>query len=80
MRRNAIAALEAWLNNKRRKPLILWGARQVGKTYLVRDIFAEEYFSNSYIYIDLRVENAIKDYCSETVDAGYHGLCRQTAG
>ena len=70
MRRNAIAALEAWLNNKRRKPLILWGARQVGKTYLVRDIFAEEYFSNSYIYIDLRVENAIKDYCSETVDAG----------
>ena len=70
MRRNAIAALETWLNNKRRKPLILWGARQVGKTYLIRDIFAEEHFSNTYIYIDFRVENVIRDYCSETVDAG----------
>ena len=70
MRRNATASLETWLNNKRRKPLILWGARQVGKTYLIRDIFAEEHFSNTYIYIDFRVENVIRDYCSETVDAG----------
>ena len=70
MRRNAIAALEAWLNNKRRKPLILWGARQVGKTYLVRDLFAEEHFANSYIYIEFRVENVRKDYCSEALYAG----------
>ena len=41
MRRNAIAALEAWLNCKRRKPLILWGARQVGKTYILKQ-FGEE--------------------------------------
>lgn len=70
MRRNATTSLETWINNKRRKPLILWGARQVGKTYLVKDIFAEEHFPDSYIYIDFRKEEAIKNYCSKTVDAG----------
>lgn len=27
--------LRNWFNNPRRKPLVLWGARQVGKTVLV---------------------------------------------
>ena len=29
--------LDRWLNRKNRKPLVLRGARQVGKTWLIRD-------------------------------------------
>lgn len=35
MERVALQNLIDWNNNPRRKPLIVWGARQVGKTYLV---------------------------------------------
>lgn len=38
--RDAVQYLSQWLNKKRRKPLILRGARQVGKSTLVR-LFAE---------------------------------------
>ncbi|MBR1741215.1 MAG: ATP-binding protein [Lachnospiraceae bacterium] len=67
MYRNGLRALKAWKTNKRRKPLIVWGARQVGKTYLIKNIFAEEEFSGHYIYIDLKLEKEINEYCMETV-------------
>ena len=41
MQRNAISHLKAWLKQSHRKPLVIRGARQVGKSTLVR-IFAEE--------------------------------------
>ena len=37
MRRDAIEYLEKWKGKTNRKPLILRGARQVGKSYLVKD-------------------------------------------
>ena len=40
MERLKIKELENWLKSPHRKPLIVWGARQVGKTYLVKDLFA----------------------------------------
>lgn len=51
MLRNATDLLTKWNIRNNRKPLIVWGARQVGKTYLVKDIFAEEYYPDAYIYI-----------------------------
>lgn len=69
MERNALQTLIEWKNNKRRKPLIVWGARQVGKTYLVRDIFAEIYYKGSYIYVDCKKEDEIRDFCAETANA-----------
>lgn len=33
--------LRNWFNNPRRKPLVLWGARQVGKTVLVENFLNE---------------------------------------
>ena len=69
MERNAAQKLLEWNNDKRRKPLIVWGARQVGKTYLVKDIFAETYYKNNYIYIDCKVEDEICDFCSKTANA-----------
>ena len=37
MLRNATNLLTKWNARKNRKPLIVWGARQVGKTYLVKE-------------------------------------------
>lgn len=45
MRRFIDQKLEKWKLSKRRKPLILRGARQVGKTYSVKR-FGEKYFDN----------------------------------
>lgn len=62
MERTAIKDLIDWNNKKIRKPLIVYGARQVGKTYLIRDIFAETYYKNNFIYINLKFENDIRDF------------------
>lgn len=44
MKRNIWNKLIEWKNKKDRKPLILKGARQIGKTYILR-AFGKEYFS-----------------------------------
>ena len=50
MNRSAIKDLIKWKKSEHRKPLILRGARQVGKTTLVNQ-FSKEY--NQYIYLNL---------------------------
>lgn len=55
-RRNIISKLEAWKQDKKHKPLILRGARQVGKTTVVNEFSSQ--FDN-YLYFNLeRNENA----------------------
>jgi hypothetical protein len=44
-----------WKNRQKRKPLVIRGARQVGKTSAV-NLFTHEYF-NAYIYINLELED-----------------------
>jgi len=51
MKRQIKAKLIHWKNKKTRKPLLLQGARQVGKTYVLQD-FAKSQFVNSH-YFDL---------------------------
>lgn len=51
MKRQIKAKLIHWKNKKTRKPLLLQGARQVGKTYVLQD-FAQSQFVNSH-YFDL---------------------------
>jgi predicted AAA+ superfamily ATPase len=51
--RNAVKELLKWKNSNGRKPLILRGARQIGKTTVV-DLFAENY--TQYIYLNLERE------------------------
>lgn len=70
MERNASQNLIAWNNNKNRKPLIVYGARQVGKTYLIVELFAKRFYKNNYIYIDFKIEDEIRDFCSKTANAG----------
>ena len=69
MERKKLEDLEKWLNKKNRKPLLLWGARQVGKTYLLKNIFAEQFFKGRYIYIDCRTEYQFTEYCETHVNA-----------
>lgn len=69
MKRNALQTLVDWNNNKSRKPMIVWGARQVGKTYLIKDIFAKTYYEKNYIYIDCKIEDEIREFCSQTANA-----------
>ncbi len=49
MKRKLLNQLITWKNKENRKPLILWGARQVGKTWLMKE-FGKQCFSN-FVYI-----------------------------
>ncbi|MCL2699041.1 MAG: ATP-binding protein [Defluviitaleaceae bacterium] len=58
MKRNAFDKLIAWKNNPDRKPLILKGARQVGKTWLMNEFGSTQYAS--YVYFNFDEENELK--------------------
>ena len=49
MKRNAINELKKWKISPRRKPLILEGARQVGKTWLVKEFGKQCYKKVAYV-------------------------------
>ena len=44
--------LKKWKNRNDRKPLILKGARQVGKTYILKEFGKEEYENIAYFNFD----------------------------
>ena len=52
MYRIAIEKLYKWKNSKRRKPLIIEGARQVGKTWLMKEFGEQAYADTVYINFD----------------------------
>ena len=52
MYRIAIEKLLKWKQSKRRKPLIIEGARQVGKTWLMKEFGRQEYADTVYINFD----------------------------
>lgn len=54
-KRNIAASLMEWKNKKGRKPLIIRGARQVGKTSAVHKFGVEEFAT--YVYINLELED-----------------------
>ena len=52
MYRIAIEELLKWKQSKRRKPLIIEGARQVGKTWLMKEFGRQAYADTIYINFD----------------------------
>ena len=52
MYRIAIEKLLKWKQSKRRKPLIIEGARQVGKTWLMKEFGRQAYADTVYINFD----------------------------
>lgn len=58
MKRNAMQSLINWKNDPERKPLILRGARQVGKTWLMKE-FGQTCYAN-YVYFNFDEEDELK--------------------
>ena len=52
MQRDIYKQLLRWKNKKTRKPLILNGARQVGKTYILREFGEKEYQKVAFFSLD----------------------------
>ena len=69
MERKAMDDFIKWKNNKNRKPLLLYGARQVGKTYLVKE-FGEKYFKD-VIYVNFETNNIIGKMIDENITPDY---------
>ncbi|MEG0998545.1 MAG: ATP-binding protein [Clostridiales bacterium] len=66
MKRKITEKLLAWKNNtKDRKPLVLNGARQVGKTYILRE-FGEKYYKN-VVYINLESNISVASFFAENI-------------
>ena len=49
MQRMAMEQLRNWKVKKRRKPLIIRGARQVGKTWLIMEFARQAYPKHVYV-------------------------------
>lgn len=58
MRRTAMEKLVAWKSSDERKPMVLKGARQVGKTWLMKE-FGRNYYK-SFVYFNFDEEDELK--------------------
>ena len=66
MKRKIEEQLVMWKNkNSDRKPLIINGARQVGKTYILRDFGVKNF--NNVVYINLETNLSIASYFNENI-------------
>lgn len=63
MRRAKLAELISWKNSSSRKPLIIRGARQVGKTWLMNEFGSTQYKQTVYLNFEKnrRLETLFKD-------------------
>lgn len=66
MERSALKQLIAWKIDKDRKPLILQGARQVGKTWLMKEFAQKEY--KNYVYISFDRNDYMKQLFSGEIN------------
>jgi len=69
MKREVYAKLLEWKSRKDHKPLVLDGARQVGKTYILKEFGAKEYKSVSYVNLD-------RDAVAKSVFEADHDIAR----
>ena len=68
MKRNIYASLLEWKKAPARKPLIVRGARQVGKTFILKEFAAREY-GNS-VYLNFEMDPRLKDFFLGRLDPG----------
>lgn len=66
MQRKMEAKLVAWKNQSEdRKPLLLYGARQVGKTYILTE-FGQKYYENT-VYVNLETNLSVASYFADDI-------------
>ncbi len=71
MPRKAIDELQKWKNNANRKPLIIRGARQVGKTWLMNEFGRTQYLKVAYI--NFEGNERMQKLFSGDLDIGFQG-------
>jgi len=69
MKREIINDLIKWKESENRKPLIIHGARQVGKTYIVKQFGKENY--DNLIYVNFETNQEFSSQISDSIDAKY---------
>ena len=80
MKRLIYARLLEWKNSKERKPLILNGARQVGKTWILKEFGSHEYSNVAYINCDEveEMKSVFSDYNTERLIRSFSVLSGET--
>ena len=66
MERKIMKDLLAWKDRADRKPLLLYGARQVGKTYLLQKL-GREHFENM-VYVNLEKNLSVAGFFQDNID------------
>lgn len=66
MLRNFSKELKEWKNKNETTPLMVIGARQIGKTYIINEFCKENY--NDYIYINLMNDKGITEIFDEPIN------------
>ena len=65
MERDVLARIREWNGRRNRKPLVLMGARQVGKTWLM-DAFAKEAYPQDTVYVNLMKMKTLRNSLEES--------------
>ena len=80
MERIAFEQLQKWKDNPNRKPLIVQGARQVGKTWLLKEFARRSYQNIAYISCENspRMQKLFADYDTMRIIRGISALTDQT--
>ncbi len=66
MKRDIYQKLLAWKQSELRKPLVLRGARQVGKTYILKEFAKNEY--DNYVYLNFEDDPTLDTFFSQRLD------------
>lgn len=66
MKRKFYNILIKWKENNMEKPLMVVGARQIGKTYIIEEFCKNEF--KDYIYVNLLKDKSIKNIFEEEID------------
>lgn len=69
MKRDIINDLIEWKDSKKRKPLIIHGARQVGKTYIIKE-FGKKYYDNM-IYVNFETNKELSSQINDSIDVKF---------
>ena len=81
MYRNIISQLKEWKNKEHRKPLVLAGARQVGKTFMLTEFGKQEFENVAYINCDdnnMAKDLFLQDYDMQRIILAIGAITQQT--
>ena len=69
MKRKIVNELLKWKESEARKPLIVHGARQIGKTYIIKE-FGKNHYDN-LIYVNFETNHELREQIGDSIDAKY---------